>query len=423
MGLTAEAFGRMMKALLPPGRAWRLKASGVLSKALLGASDELVRVDGRSVDLLVESDPRTADELLPEFESNLDLPSDGTLDERRNRVVAHLVTLQRRRPEDYQRMLAPLFGMEDFEIPIIERHRVFAVLVGADEEIYRFFAYRDPYLAGTYDIESAQALIDKVQDAHTLGYAIESIEFLCDDQFSLCDRDLIGVSPVDVANCVLWARADQFVTQVAGAKVSAWGDFSGFAHDLAQTTDGNRLTFVSSVIGRRPALRAGPTAGDKFMSWTPWLSAGAMTIYMVIRFRASASQYQNALFLESGLSGPYLGGVSSNANKPFVYVAAERGIQPTALVDDTPHLVKWAWDDSTETIYTQVDAATEVLEVAPAFTASNKSFHTLGMDPAVDTSQDLVSDIAEIFMYSRRLTGTEEGRLRAYVAGRYGIVM
>lgn len=68
----------MLSAFLPPGRVWRL-ADSVLSKLLLAFADELARVDGRANDLYEEADPRTADELIPEYERELALATDDIL--------------------------------------------------------------------------------------------------------------------------------------------------------------------------------------------------------------------------------------------------------------------------------------------------------------------------------------------------------
>lgn len=192
MGLTANAFARMMKFLLPPGKLWIFAPDSILSKVLLAASDELVRIDGRASDLLRESDPRTADELLPDFERVLELDSTGTVEERRARVVALLVRRQRVRPVDYQQALALLLGQEPEDVVVIERSRAFAISVSDDREIYRFFIYRDPALPGTYDVAGAQDVVDRMAHSHTMGHVIESVDLLCDDPHSLCDRDLLG---------------------------------------------------------------------------------------------------------------------------------------------------------------------------------------------------------------------------------------
>jgi hypothetical protein len=192
VALTAEAFARMFKALLPPGKLWRHDSDSVLSKVLLASADELERVDQRARDLIEESDPRTATELLPDYERELGLVAEGTVEQRRARVVALLLRRQRFRPVDFQQVLAPLLGQAAGDVVVIERGRAFAVLVGDDREIYRFFVYRDPDAPGDYDLEAAQDLIDKMKPTHTAGYAIESVNFLCEDEHSLCDRDLIG---------------------------------------------------------------------------------------------------------------------------------------------------------------------------------------------------------------------------------------
>ena len=192
VALTAEAYARMMRALLPPGRIWRTDADGILSLTLLAGADELERLGQRAIDLLTEADPRTTSELLPEFETDLDLVAEGTEDERRARVVALLIAQQRVRPVDFQEVLAPLLGLDAEDIPVIENSRAFAISVGDDRIIYLFHIYRDPDLPGTYDLEAAQILLDRIAHSHTKGKVIESIDFLCDDEFSLCDRDLLG---------------------------------------------------------------------------------------------------------------------------------------------------------------------------------------------------------------------------------------
>lgn len=181
----------MLKQLLPPGRALKLVES-VLEKTLLATGDELARVDARGDELLVESDPRTTDELLPDFERMLDLTADGTLSQRRKRVEALLVRRQRFRPVDFQQALAPLLGQLAAAVVVIERTRAFAIAVHSDREIYRFFIYRDPNAPGAYDLDAAQALVDDMKPSHTQGHVIESNNMVCDDSHSLCDRDILG---------------------------------------------------------------------------------------------------------------------------------------------------------------------------------------------------------------------------------------
>lgn len=192
----AAAYPRMLIALLPPGKAWVVLAGSLLEKLFEACADELARHEARVVDLVEEADPRTASELLPEHERELDLETDdATLTEadRRARVVARLIARQRYRPSDFQLALAPLLGQDAADVEVIERTAAEAAAMGDPREIYRFFVYRDPGLPGTYQLDAAQELVDKIKPSHTQGHVIESVDFLCDDPLSLCDRDLLGV--------------------------------------------------------------------------------------------------------------------------------------------------------------------------------------------------------------------------------------
>lgn len=192
MGLAADAYKRLQTALLPPGRLWKLVGESILLKLFEGAAAEIVRLHARADDLRSESVPSNADELLPEYEEDLDLEPDGTDAERVARVVARYIARQKFRPIDIQNTLAPLLGQFPEDVVVIETSRATAVLMGDDREIYRFFVYRDPGLPGDYYLDSAQTLLDSFSHSHTKGHVIESVDFLCDDPHSLCDRDILG---------------------------------------------------------------------------------------------------------------------------------------------------------------------------------------------------------------------------------------
>ncbi len=191
MGVMLGAYQRMQMALIPPGKLWRY-VGGLLSELFLGAAYELERFDARAGDLLNESNPATAVEMLPEYEAELDLDEAATTGERQARVVARTVARQRYRSTDFQVALAPLLGMDAADVVVLETTHAVAVSMGDVREIFRFFVYRDPAEPGSYFVDSAQELVDQIKPSHTAGHVIESIDFLCDDEFSLCDRDLLG---------------------------------------------------------------------------------------------------------------------------------------------------------------------------------------------------------------------------------------
>jgi hypothetical protein len=142
---------------------------------------------------LLESDPRTPTETIGDWDRVLDLPSTGTLDERRARVTAEMIRRQRFRPVDFQEALAPILGLAPGQVVVIETTAAQAAAMADPRQIYQFYVYRDPGLGGSWDLASAQVLIDDMKPTHTRGTAIESVNFLCDDPYSLTDRDFLGV--------------------------------------------------------------------------------------------------------------------------------------------------------------------------------------------------------------------------------------
>lgn len=191
-----QAYARQMIDLLPPGRLWKLIGDTLLRCFFEAAGEELARAHERAQDLLRESLPDQAVELLPEYEEELALvPLPGETEAvRRARVVGLLVSRQRVRPSDYKQALAGLLVQAVADVDLRETSSAAAVASGHPREVYRFFVYRNPALAGgPGDIGGAQALVDNISHSHVKGHVIQSVNFLCDDPYSLTDRDLLGV--------------------------------------------------------------------------------------------------------------------------------------------------------------------------------------------------------------------------------------
>lgn len=96
--MSAEAYARQLKELLPSGAAWRRDGEAVVSKVLLAIADALARLDARAKNLMDEFDPRTTLELLPDWERVFDLPdpcvtSTQTIQQRRNAIVAKMTNV------------------------------------------------------------------------------------------------------------------------------------------------------------------------------------------------------------------------------------------------------------------------------------------------------------------------------------------
>ncbi len=75
-GFPPSAYARQLKELLPRGAVWFLESGSKIERVLLAIADELSRIDARGLDLINESDPRTADETIGDWERILSLPDE-----------------------------------------------------------------------------------------------------------------------------------------------------------------------------------------------------------------------------------------------------------------------------------------------------------------------------------------------------------
>lgn len=191
MGLGAADYARMLVAHLPPGRAFRL-VGGVLRKLLDGIAEEFARVDARATDLLRESLPSKAVELLPEYETDLGIAAGTTNAERQSAIVSRLVARQRYRPVDLAAALAPLLAIDAEELSIIETSVAQAAATGDPRNVYTFFVLRDWSAPGTYYLDRAQKLLDAIAPAHTRGLVIETNQNVIGSQYAIVGRTPVG---------------------------------------------------------------------------------------------------------------------------------------------------------------------------------------------------------------------------------------
>ncbi|MDZ7804347.1 YmfQ family protein [Thiohalophilus sp.] len=130
MPYSSEQYLEQAKALLPRGRLWEsLTEPGTQFEALLQALvDELARVDARTAGLLDETDPRTVNELLVNWESFVGLPDECTgqppsLAQRREMLLQKL-TSTGDQSRAYFIRLADTLGFPDAAITEYDPHTV-----------------------------------------------------------------------------------------------------------------------------------------------------------------------------------------------------------------------------------------------------------------------------------------------------------
>lgn len=108
---TGPAYLAMLQQLLPRGAAWTREPEAVLTALLTAIADELSCIDAKAADLLRETDPRYALELLADWERNLGLPDPCTgplelLQDRRAAVVERIANQGGQSPAYFEATLA-----------------------------------------------------------------------------------------------------------------------------------------------------------------------------------------------------------------------------------------------------------------------------------------------------------------------------
>ena len=98
MKATDKEYYQQQQSLLPVGFAWNREPEGLVNKILAGLAVVWARIHNRALALVVEADPQTARETLVDWEENLGLPDDCTVNtattqqERRAAVIEKYVT-------------------------------------------------------------------------------------------------------------------------------------------------------------------------------------------------------------------------------------------------------------------------------------------------------------------------------------------
>lgn len=90
-----EQYREMLYRLTPRGRAWPRERTSTLYQKYSAIAQELERIDLRGAQLIEESDPRTALEMIEDWERALGIPDEctppaNTLERRRADIVARL---------------------------------------------------------------------------------------------------------------------------------------------------------------------------------------------------------------------------------------------------------------------------------------------------------------------------------------------
>lgn len=199
MSRSSEDYLSQLQALLPPGAAWTRDPDATLTHLLSAFADELARVDGRAGDLVRETDPRDALELLEDWLRAFGLPDDctpadafDTLAEQRAALVAR-VTATGGATAQYLIDIAAelgfeititevkpgLFGEADFGAEFIPGDAIFTFEVNAPatsivEPEFGNSVFGEPF-GEVAENTALECVIRRAAPAHTIPYFIYAV--------------------------------------------------------------------------------------------------------------------------------------------------------------------------------------------------------------------------------------------------------
>lgn len=170
-------YGTMLEKLLPRGAVWDLEGDSELHALMLGAGDELKRIEDRGADLIEESDPRTATETITDWERMVGLPDDqvtvisAVIAERRVAVTQKLVGRTGQNLDFFQRLCRacgyPLISLERYTelISRVTETSIGDMLFG-DAYAYAMLLTLDTPIAGALTETQFKAVIRKATHSH-----------------------------------------------------------------------------------------------------------------------------------------------------------------------------------------------------------------------------------------------------------------
>lgn len=170
VAISVRNYREQLRAHLPPGPALDDAGEGKLTDLMDGLAAEFQRIDARGGDLLDEADPRTADEMLADWERLTGLVAgDQTDAARRNAVVAKLTS----NSAPSRAFLIQQAATLGYTVTIVERHaRRYRALLG---DLYGGIAWQFVWEVHVADVAAApdlEALLKSYAPAHTVVHFI-----------------------------------------------------------------------------------------------------------------------------------------------------------------------------------------------------------------------------------------------------------
>lgn len=420
-----EAQANSLAQFLPLGTVFDSKneTTSVLRKFLEGLSGELKRVYDGMNDLSADYDINNTIELLTRWESAVGIPDDcflgiGTIEERRTHVLMKLAKMNVQTAQEFVTLGIALgftdvqvFPLQDvslppYSVPFIPSSLPpsrFTILVTGSDIVTDLPPYDVPFTPASENSSILQCVFEKVRPANVQTIFVNT-------------NEPAPFSPINLGNLALWLDAsdESTITESAGA-VSQWDDKSGNAYHATQGTGANQLgTKITTLNG----LNVLDADGSDFMNLPSGLypvTNNDMTIFAVAKQNATATER----IISAGISGStrmllqYASGdINFYNNSAFDAV--------TIAIDETNFNIITSYrEGSTQSI--AVNAGTPVTDSAGSDVPGINQFK-IASNPN-GSGEFLTGNIAEIIIYSTRLSDFQINQVNEYLSEKWAITI
>ncbi len=236
---------------------------------------------------------------------------------------------------------------------------------------------------------------------------------------------------------VVWLEADgpSSVASDISGNVSEWADQTPYQNNANQGNSGNRPTLITSTTGLngKPVVRF--NGGNTFLdiSDNPSLQpAGAVTVIAVAQTYGSGQQDIVNRTLSYGAYGDYwngpqysydLGTDNNNVERGYIGTSGGSDLGGTKARGHHMTIGTMIYDGTNQTIYDSgLQQATAVVSGAIDYNSPNEHDLYLGVHNGYfGLGGYLNGDIAEVLVYNRALTTSEQQEVEAYLGDKYGV--
>jgi len=228
--------------------------------------------------------------------------------------------------------------------------------------------------------------------------------------------------PTSIPNCIAWHKADRGLTLGSGQAVAAWADQTGNGRTWSQSTASVQPVLVANVMNGRPAIRSDSTTGASLQYLIGPSYASAL---------ASGGEIFIAMKVDNGTQHG-LHRMGSGANNALIYANElyDQWGSTTSRYHPSP---AYTIAGASTHIYNVISVAGEWTANIDGNQAMTSAANTVGWDaggsllmatsisgyasPAAATY--FSGHMAEVIIYSRKLTTTERTRVTSELQRQY----